>query len=622
MWAGLAVPIVIFYILKIRLRRMPVSTVMFWHQIFEEKQPRSIWQQLRHLLSLLLQLAFLALLVFALTDPFFDWEVREVRRLVVVVDNSGSMRAVVGEDGETDRLQLAKDEAVRIIDGLRPRDEMAIVAAGTQPRVACGLTGHQRTLKDALETIDVTDGPTKIDEAVELARRLISDHENGKAVLISDGGFDSVEELVKADDITWLPIGEKTGNVGITQFQVRRSLLDPIGYQILIEVRNFSDEPIKTRMEVNLGAEVVDVIPIELEADGRYFQVIEKTSQDGGELIASLQLENDVLLTDNQARAMLPERNKQPVLLVSEGNVFLERVFQACPLVDLAFRNDAPEKVPSGGVVTYHKKIPNPLPDGDLIIIQPENSTELWDVGETMDNPIVAKQDKDSQLMSYVRLDNVLMPEARKLTVKGEHTVLAQSLTDDPIYFSVERPNGRVVVLSVNLDRGDLPLRTAFPIMMSNALAWFSRTQGELRESLSTGAVADVDLNDRVPASVLDSAEMQLNSPDGRTRPLVVRDGKTTIGPLDRVGIWRIGYLDLTVTVEPDEEPPIRIIDEIACNVSDARESDLRPKIDPPEEDTTLAAGLGGRPIWFYVIVVAWCLIGTEWFLYQRRFIS
>src|ERR1051325_3209119 len=87
-WAGLAVPIVIFYILKIRLRRVPVSTTLFWRQIFEEKRPRSIWQHLRHLISLLIQLAFLLLLVFALSEPFMRWEVLEARRIVLVIDNS------------------------------------------------------------------------------------------------------------------------------------------------------------------------------------------------------------------------------------------------------------------------------------------------------------------------------------------------------------------------------------------------------------------------------------------------------------------------------------------------------------------------------------------------------
>src|SRR3954449_5021962 len=93
LWALLAVPIVIFYILKLRLRRVPVSTVIFWRQIFEEKKPRSLWQRLRHLLSLLCQLVLLAFLVVALTEPFFSWELLQARRIVLIVDNSASMKA-------------------------------------------------------------------------------------------------------------------------------------------------------------------------------------------------------------------------------------------------------------------------------------------------------------------------------------------------------------------------------------------------------------------------------------------------------------------------------------------------------------------------------------------------
>ena len=66
LWAGLALPVIVFYILKIRLRRISVSTVLFWRQIFEEKKPRSLWQRLRHILSLLIQMLLLLLLVGAL----------------------------------------------------------------------------------------------------------------------------------------------------------------------------------------------------------------------------------------------------------------------------------------------------------------------------------------------------------------------------------------------------------------------------------------------------------------------------------------------------------------------------------------------------------------------------
>src|SRR4051794_30690655 len=145
LWAALALPIIGFYILKIRLRRMPVSTILFWQQIFEQKQPRSIWQHLRHLLSLLVQLALLGLLIFALAEPFFRWEARGAKRIVMVVDNSASMNA---DDQKQTRLGRAKREGQRLIEGLRFTDEMAIIGAGTEPKVYCGLTDHQGTLRE------------------------------------------------------------------------------------------------------------------------------------------------------------------------------------------------------------------------------------------------------------------------------------------------------------------------------------------------------------------------------------------------------------------------------------------------------------------------------------------
>ncbi len=89
-WAAVAVPIVLLYVLKVRLRRQPVSTFLFWDQVFHEKKPRSWWQQLRHLLSLLLQICLLALLVFALIDPLWQWQKAQRRKVLLVIDNSAA----------------------------------------------------------------------------------------------------------------------------------------------------------------------------------------------------------------------------------------------------------------------------------------------------------------------------------------------------------------------------------------------------------------------------------------------------------------------------------------------------------------------------------------------------
>ncbi|HEX4588823.1 MAG TPA: VWA domain-containing protein, partial [Gemmataceae bacterium] len=423
LWALLAVPVVIFYVLKIRLKRVPVSTVIFWRQLFDEKRPRSPWQRLRHLISLLVQLALLGLMVAALAEPLFSWDALTARRIVLVLDNSASMNAT---DVEPTRLAKAKDEARRVIDGLRFRDEMAIVTAGTQPRVACGLTGHQKTLRDALGAVEATDGPTMVAEAVALARRLAAGGGGqGRVVVITDGCVANAAKL--ADQSTSLiTIGTKAGNVGITRFQVRRSAIDPIGYEILAEVTNFADEPTPDfRLAITLNGNPVDVKPLKLAANGTWSEVIENTTADGGLLTAELVVKGDkhdepyrdALTADNKAVAVMPRREPIPVHMHSPpGNLFLQKVLEANPLTRLTTSKEMPKEWAAGAVKVFHREVPAKLPPGPVLVVDPANDCDLWKVGEKLQSPVVTQQDKDSPLMAHVRLDNVLLPEAHKLT--------------------------------------------------------------------------------------------------------------------------------------------------------------------------------------------------------------
>lgn len=608
-WAALAVPIVIFYILKIRLRRTPVSTVMFWEQVFQDRKPRSIWQSLRHLVSLLLQLAFLALLVFALTDPFFDWELRERRRLILVLDNSASMQA---SDIEPTRLAAAKEQANAIIRGLKPRDEMAILTAGSQPRVVCGLTSHHKTLLKALERTAATDSPTGVAEAVELARRLLGGHDNGQVVVLTDGCFTEAAEVAHAEDVVWSTIGSpETGNVGISQFQVRRSLLDPLGYEILVAITNASDESVHCRLELELGENLLDVIPLELDPDETWQRVLQKTSLEGGNLTARLD-HDDVFPTDNAAQAILPESRRIPVTLVSEGNVFLERVLQANALVDLQVRSDVPPKLDPHAVLILHGRNPEQIPDDNVFVIQPDRSSDLWTVGETLVEPLVTETDDDSDLLLHVRLDHILMPEALQLTPQVRAHALITADSGDPLYLQFERKTGKALVLSVNLSRGDLPLRTAFPIIMSNALTWFAERGGTLHESIASGETAEVDLPTTLP-NRSEPRQCVLTAPD-RTGRLIPAGDTVVAGPLDQTGIW-------SISVERNAQQTPELIQQLACNLANAQESDLRSP-ENLEPGQIVTAGFRGRPVWFLLVLLAWLLMAIEWMLYQRRWIS
>jgi hypothetical protein len=281
------------------------------------------------------------------------------------------------------------------------------------------------------------------------------------------------------------------------------------------------------------------------------------------------------------------------------------------------------------------------MPAGKSLVIDPAESTSLWTLGEKLADPIVAKQESESPLLRHVRLDNVLLPEACQISPADGAQPLVTALSGDPLYFSYQSDGRQMLVLTVNLEQGDLTFRTTFPIMVTNALGWFAGSAGELRESLATGSVADISLASGQPleaAATRDSARDQeppasqffLESPAGRALPLPSGIAAATVGPLDECGVWRVvggpAAGSSRDAVGPSQDaakaPPLV---ELACNLASRTESDLRV----PEEllasgnsPAQAAAAWFVRPIWFYLIALAWLLATLEWFLYQRRWIS
>ena len=690
---ALMLPIVALYILKVRLRRVPVSTNLFWKQIFEEKPPRSLWQQFRHWYSLLLQLLLLLLIVLALTNPYFSWQSLQARRLVMVVDNSASMRAT---DVHPTRLDAAKAAAAEVIEGLRFQDELSIVLAGESPEVVASLTGHSPTLHEALRSIDFSDGPTSLQPAIELARKLIGSHSHGEIIVLTDGCADDIaaksderspadDRLLReeADDKT---VGDQTAkkiepvieyrlfstdasNVGITQFQVRRSLTDAIGYETLVSVKNASSVAVSCRIELTLDDIPIDVLPLNLQPEELWTRTLEKTSLEGGVVEAALtqiqsgktveplstspatasldgpeqnesaagllssdglqtdsdgfQTASDGLQADNKAWSILPARMIQKVLIVTTGNLFLEKVFEANPLVEVSVVSEFPTTWPEDSLVILHGRIPDQLPMGNVFVLDPIGKCDDWEAGERLENPLITDQDSASPLMRHFRLDNVVVPEARELIFSTSPQVLASTATGVPIFAIVPRAAGKCLVLTVSLDSSDLAFRTAFPIMVSNALGWFSGTTGEIVPSANSGGVV------RIPLTTVVSEPLQLSSPTGIRFGLTPvpafndASGSATVttGPLNEVGLWT---LTASANINSPVAENVNSYAVVAVNLASIKESDLRPRasISSTFGNGSQMSRWLSRPLWIYLTICAVILTCVEWILYQRRFIS
>lgn len=641
--AAIAIPVIGLYILKVRLRRVPVSTNLFWNQIFEEKPPKSLWQNLRHWLSLLAQLLILAFLVLAIADPILSWQSASARRVVLIMDISASMKAA---DVEPTRFAAAQKSAQRFLDGVRERDNVAILSTGAQPEVVLGMGNHVPSLRRAIDELRPVDSHESIEPAITLAKQLIGDSPKGQIIVFTDQE-DKRDRSDQSDQtdllVEYRSIGTDAGNVGITQFQTRRSMVDAVGYEILVEVKNASDLPANCRLEIELGDRPVDILPLKLQPNETWSRTLEKTSLDGGVLKASLakwepaegtnKIVNNQLDVDDVAWAILPARIIQPVLIVSPGNLFLQKVFEANPLVSVTVAKELPTSWPANTVVVLHKLIPTELPPNPLLIIDPDNDCNLFKLDGNIDNPLVTEQNKESPIMTHVRLDNVSFPNTKKISFLAEPVQsLASSVDGDSLFSVAQNGNSRVVVLGVNLEESDLAFRTVFPILASNTIAWFTGQSGELSLSLPGGATTLLKDPPAQETEAKASKRLWLVSPSGSVQP---HSGQT-VGPLNQTGVWELlsSSGDATASTQSGSSSTnaptldeIRkngtLVERFAVNLKNPAETDLRRETTDQTSATTIAmASWLSYPLWFYLALIISLLLVAEWGMYQRRVIA
>ena len=620
---GLAAPIVLLYILKLRRRREPVSTLMFWEQLFKEKQTTSLFQKLKHLLSLLLQLLFLALLVLAIARPQFAFITKSARRIILIIDHSASMNAVEssdeggegGSDASNTRLESAKERALRMVEGLRFMDEMMVIGCHTKPTIHSPFTNHRKSLRQAIQSIQPTDINTNLEPALDLAYAVARTKPSAEIVIFSD--FQAVSEDIltqlqnPGEEIAFHPIqiGTASDNVGITQFRVRKSLVNAFDYQTLLTVVNASETEKQCNVELYFNEDLFDVRPYTLASGEIKSEIFSNFAFEGGQLKAVLDVA-DALHTDNVAYAALPKRERIPVLLVTEENPFLEKALSVDEKLNLSVTTPEDYDPNSSGyrVVIFDRHSPSMLGDGNYMFIYPPKHGPApisWTIGGPIETPIITDWERTHPILRHVHLENVQIGEAYRVTPPVSAEVLARSF-EDPVLFVDVTPNRKVVFAAIDILQSDLPLRIAFPVIIANTIQWFQESSGIEEHHLHTGEVltwtVDGDGTD-VPMTAT------ITGPGDRTWELAAEGDEILFDQTEIAGFY---------TLKNGDNEKMW-----AVNLASESESHIGPD-DTIEGLLTADVTLSGSsllryPPWVYLVFLAAVLSVVEWFLYQRR---
>ncbi len=671
---ALAIPIIALYILKLRRRREPVSTLMFWEQLFKERQTTSLFQRLKHLLSLLLQLLFLALLVLAIARPQFAFITKSARQLILIIDHSASMNAVLNLDPDNPssevRLDSAKQSALQMVKGLRFMDEMSVISCHTRPTIRTPFTNHQKTLRQAIESIKPTDIETDLKPAVDLAFDVARTKPNPEIIILSD--FQSVseqtvekfqkslqdttaeEELTQEQKIKLhlIRIGKDSDNVGITQFRVRKSIVNAFDYETLLTVVNTSDKEKKCSVELYFNESLFDVRPYTLAPGEKKSEIFSNFTFEGGELKAVLDVV-DALPTDNIAYATLPKRELVSVLLVTDENPFLQKVLSVDEKLNLSIMT--PAEYESGAkdaqVVVFDQFNPTMLGDGNYMFIYPPKATHpldesannpvtTWDIGEALETPIITDWDRTHPILRHVHLENVLIGEAYEITPPATAQILARSF-ESPVLFVDVTPKRKIVFAAINILESDLPLRIAFPVIIANTIQWFQQSEDIQEYHLRTGEVLRYKIDSQTNSGEDTPSEnpqkiLKVNGPEEKTWDVAVENDEILFDQTLHAGFYELTFSDKPAadnenesTVNSENESTT---DNIAADNSEqvwavnlASETESNIAIAEGIEDLLAESDVLGSgsffryPPWIYLVFLAVILTVVEWFLYQRR---
>src|SRR6185369_7797341 len=122
--------------------------------------------------------------------------------------------------------------------------------------------------------------------------------------------------------------------------------------------------------------------------------------------------------------------------------------------------------------------------------------------GAALDQPLVTDVDATHPTTRQVSLKNVSILHASGLEVpapKDGWTFAAPLRSfDHALLITGERSGQRLAALSFDVLESDLPLRVAFPLLMSNTLHWLSGEQAEPRTSMVAGETIPLAAGERL----------------------------------------------------------------------------------------------------------------------------
>ena len=648
--AGLTVPLlVLLYFLKLRRKEMAVSSTLLWRKAIQDLQVNAPFQKLKWSLLLLLQLLLLTLLCLALARPVANVTPSATHLTVILIDHSGSMSAIEDFGGSKhSRLEEAQQRARDLVDSMHRHDLATVIAFNDSAEVRQTFTSDPNALKNAIDGIAPTDRRTKLALAYKLAESQTAsfpEHQRGNEqpgiFVFSDGRAEDVKDVAVRGDLKYTKIGsDDTPNVGIVTFSAQRNYEHPEEVQVFARLANYGPTPVRTDVQLSIDGKVAsdktDLLllperwndkdfpadkkdPTLVPKDSVSFPKLELTT---AAVIKLEQMTKDALASDDSAMVVVPPPKPLSVLLVTDGNLYLERAIASMRLqhpdtmAPKVYEQKKPEQY---DVILFDRYEPTFMPgSGNFLWFDavPPNSRVM--AAKENGQPVILPQtsildwNREHPILRGLQLSKLQIDQSIKLQLPVEAEVLVETFKG-PLIVLQHEGRSTHLICAFDLLQSNWPRRPSFPVFMDSAVQYLALgTDMDVRQSFRPGAtpkVPRVDLQKLEALSGKTLREIKLNGPMGTLTVAVPQNGDLVLPPLDKVGLYTT-------------DPPIPRLEKIAVSLLDANESNLMPVSDLPNGVSIASTGNSKSRLelwWWIIACAAMPLLLIEWWVYTRR---
>ena len=468
--AGIPI-IILMYLLKQKYKEQEVSSLFLWKKAESFSMAQQPFQKLKKNLLMLLQIATVFLLAFGLANPYIMGG-SESSHTVFGIDCSLSMQAKDGAEGKS-RLEEAKNQIKYQIEQAAPNAIFSIVLLQDTPIIISNNSTDKRTLLKEIEKIKATNGGVNWENSKELLQ--LAGAENGQISIFTDQYqpiFENIEQ-----NITLLSHSQGEN-----------------AWQALVKVSHFGETEVSKTVNLFCDGKAFDRKEITIEGGKNKDVIFTGIPQETNALTATLTPE-DILTADDRAYDGSFSQTKKKVLLISNQNIFLEKVYRLLPEVEL-YKTDTEhiEQLKGYSLYIFDGIIPETLPEDGFYI--------FWNLPNTNKILPLGAQKQITEQVTTQGYGNLTFAETLTFDLEKANSFVVPTWAapileagGETIAIAGEQNGKKMAIFAFDIHDSDFALQKEFPIFIYNLQNWFFEQSGQKSlESIESGQALEISL--------------------------------------------------------------------------------------------------------------------------------